>query len=98
MIKTILFLILAHSASLQPAAPTISAAVIDTPTIHRVVGPEGKKRLILWSGLYPARMAVSEDDGATWSRRHLRDDDVRALDGGRASVYSERAPEAVGVG
>ncbi len=39
----------------------------EVPTIHRVVDGEGKKRLILFSGLYPIRMAVSEDDGATWS-------------------------------
>lgn len=39
----------------------------EVPTIHRVTGPDGTKRLILWSGLYPARLAVSEDDGATWS-------------------------------
>ncbi|HEX5223246.1 MAG TPA: sialidase family protein [Verrucomicrobiae bacterium] len=39
----------------------------ETPTIHRVVDAAGKKRLIMWSGLYPARLAVSEDDGATWS-------------------------------
>ncbi len=38
----------------------------EVPTIHRVVDAEGKKRLILWSGLYPARLAVSEDD-TTWS-------------------------------
>lgn len=39
----------------------------EVPTIHRVVDAEGKKRLIMWSGLYPARLAVSEDDGASWS-------------------------------
>ena len=40
----------------------------EVPTIHRVIDPQtGKKRLILWSGLYPARLAVSEDDGAMWS-------------------------------
>lgn len=39
----------------------------EVPTIHRVVDAGGKKRLIMWSGLYPARLAVSEDDGATWS-------------------------------
>ncbi len=38
----------------------------ETPTLHRVIGPDGKKRVILWSGLYPARLAVSEDDGMTW--------------------------------
>lgn len=39
----------------------------ETPTIHRVVDPSGKKRLIIFSGLYPVRMAVSEDDGHTWT-------------------------------
>ncbi len=39
----------------------------ETPTIHRVVDPQGTRRLILFSGLYPIRMAVSEDDGATWT-------------------------------
>jgi lysophospholipase L1-like esterase len=40
----------------------------EVPTIHRVIDPQtGQKRLIMWSGLYPARLAVSEDDGATWS-------------------------------
>ena len=39
----------------------------ETPTIHRVVDADGKRRLILWSGLYPARLSVSEDDGRTWS-------------------------------
>lgn len=41
---------------------------LEVPTIHRVVDPRsGKKRLILFSGLYPVRLAVSEDDGLTWS-------------------------------
>ena len=39
----------------------------ETPTLHRVVDAAGKKRIILFSGLHPIRMAVSEDDGATWS-------------------------------
>jgi len=39
----------------------------EVPTIHRVVDPQGKKRLIVWSGLYPARLAVSEDDGRSWT-------------------------------
>lgn len=39
----------------------------ETPTIHRTVDASGKKRIILFSGLYPIRMAYSEDDGATWS-------------------------------
>ena len=39
----------------------------ETPTIHRVVDKGGVKRLIMFSGLYPVRMAVSEDDGETWT-------------------------------
>jgi len=39
----------------------------EVPTLHRVVGPDGKRRIIMWSGLYPARLAVTEDDGKTWS-------------------------------
>lgn len=40
---------------------------LEVPTLHRVVDATGRKRLILFSGLYPIRMAVSEDDGQTWS-------------------------------
>ncbi len=39
----------------------------EVPTLFRVVDAEGKKRIIMFSGLYPCRMAVSEDDGTTWS-------------------------------
>lgn len=39
----------------------------ETPTIHRVIDGSGTKRLILFSGLYPIRLAVSEDDGGTWT-------------------------------
>ncbi|UCH36195.1 MAG: exo-alpha-sialidase [Armatimonadota bacterium] len=40
----------------------------ETPTIHRVIDPrDGKRRLIVFSGLYPIRMSVSEDDGVTWT-------------------------------
>ncbi len=39
----------------------------ETPTIHRVVDARGQKRLILFSGLYPIRMSVSENDGETWT-------------------------------
>lgn len=40
---------------------------MEVPTIYRVVDKEGTKRLIMFSGLYPIRMAVSEDDGVNWS-------------------------------
>jgi hypothetical protein len=43
------------------------ATSLEVPTIHRVVDREGVKRLIMFSGLYPIRMAVSEDDGETWT-------------------------------
>lgn len=39
----------------------------ETPTIHRVVDPRGTRRLILFSGLYPIRRSVSQDDGRTWT-------------------------------
>ena len=39
----------------------------EVPTIYRVVDPQGTKRLIMFSGLYPNRMAVSEDDGESWT-------------------------------
>ena len=39
----------------------------EVPTLYRVIDPQGKKRLIMFSGLYPIRMAVSEDDGLTWT-------------------------------
>lgn len=40
---------------------------LEVPTLHRVIDASGKKRIILFSGLYPIRMAVTEDDGASWS-------------------------------
>jgi len=47
--------------------PESWATSLEVPTIYRVVDPQGVKRLIMFSGLYPIRMAVSEDDGRTWS-------------------------------
>ena len=40
---------------------------LETPTIHRVIDKRGKKRLIIFSGLFPIRTSISEDDGKTWS-------------------------------
>ncbi|MGB7070404.1 MAG: sialidase family protein [Pyrinomonadaceae bacterium] len=40
---------------------------LETPTIHRVVDRKGKKRLVIFSGLYPIRSSISEDDGKIWS-------------------------------
>ncbi len=39
----------------------------EVPTIHHVIDKKGVKRLIMFSGLYPIRMGVSEDDGGTWT-------------------------------
>ncbi len=47
--------------------PASWASSREVPTVHRVIGPDGTKRLILWSGLHPARLSVSEDDGHHWS-------------------------------
>lgn len=47
--------------------PASWATSKEVPTLHRVVDADGKKRIIMFSGLYPTRMAVSEDDGDTWS-------------------------------
>jgi hypothetical protein len=64
----------------------------ETPTIHPVVDAKGKRRLIVWSGLYPARLAVSEDDGATWTP--LRE----AGDWGGVVVMSSVEPLRTGAG
>lgn len=47
--------------------PASWATSKEVPTLHRVIGPDGTKRIIMWSGLYPARLSVTEDDGANWS-------------------------------
>ena len=47
--------------------PASWATSKEVPTLHRVIGPDGKRRIIMWSGLYPARLAVTDDDGANWS-------------------------------
>jgi hypothetical protein len=39
----------------------------EVPTLYRVVDPQGMKRLIVFSGLYPIRMAYSEDYGQSWT-------------------------------
>lgn len=39
----------------------------EVPTLFKVEDAKGRKRIIMFSGLYPARMAITEDDGVTWS-------------------------------
>lgn len=40
---------------------------MEVPTLFRVEDKFGKKRVIMFSGLYPTRLAISEDDGSSWS-------------------------------
>lgn len=39
----------------------------EVPTLFPVIDAQGRQRLIMFSGLFPIRMAVSEDDGASWT-------------------------------
>jgi hypothetical protein len=48
-------------------APESWKTSLEVPTIFRTTDPRGGKHLILFSGLYPARLSHSEDDGLTWS-------------------------------
>ena len=43
------------------------ATSLEVPTIYRTVELNGKKHLVMFSGLYPIRMARSDDDGNTWT-------------------------------
>ncbi|HEY5311160.1 MAG TPA: sialidase family protein [Pirellulales bacterium] len=49
------------------SVPENWASSREVPTIYPVVDRAGKKRLILFSGLYPIRQSMSEDDGRTWT-------------------------------
>ena len=40
---------------------------LEVPTIFKTSGFGDNRRLVLFSGLYPARRAISDDGGATWS-------------------------------
>ena len=40
---------------------------LEVPTIFRMKDESGKERIILFSGHYPVRTAMSEDDGETWT-------------------------------
>ncbi len=50
----------------QPVPDNWSTS-LEVPTIHRITDQQGVRRLIMFSGLYPIRMAHSEDDGVTWT-------------------------------
>ncbi|RMG18050.1 MAG: exo-alpha-sialidase [Bacteroidetes bacterium] len=43
------------------------ASSLEVPTLFPVEDAAGKRRIIMFSGLYPARMAITEDEGRTWT-------------------------------
>ena len=47
--------------------PASWATSMETPTVFPVDLADGRRRLIMFSGLYPVRMARSEDEGGTWT-------------------------------
>lgn len=53
----------------SPRLPTPEnwATSKEVPTLYRVVDGKGTRRLIMFSGLYPVRMAVANEDGTEWS-------------------------------
>ena len=77
--------------------PASWATSKEVPTLHRVIDPQGKKRIIMWSGLYPARLAVSEDDRRTLERaetsgrlgRRRRDGVCRASEDRQRALHGD---------
>ena len=73
------------------AVPASWESSLEVPTIFELEDAAGKKRLILFSGLYPARMSISEDNGENWSELKALGDwggivvmgDVIALNSGK---------------
>lgn len=47
--------------------PASWATSMETPTVFAVDLADGRRRLIMFSGLYPVRMAHSDDEGETWT-------------------------------
>lgn len=43
---------------------------LEVPTLYPAEDAAGNQRVLMFSGLYPARMAVSGDAGETWSELH----------------------------
>ena len=56
-----------HTWSDRLAVPTSWATSKETPHLYEMLDEEGTRRLILFSGLFPIRTSISEDDGLTWS-------------------------------
>ena len=47
--------------------PTNWTSSKEVPTLFQVKDQKGKERIVMFSGLYPIRMATSENSGETWS-------------------------------
>lgn len=47
--------------------PGSFATSLETPTLHRVTDASGRRRTLLWSGLYPARRALGDEWGRNWT-------------------------------
>ena len=47
--------------------PASWATSMETPTVFPVDLADGRRRLVMFSGLYPVRMARSDDEGETWT-------------------------------
>ncbi|MBV6640173.1 MAG: exo-alpha-sialidase [Cyclobacteriaceae bacterium] len=64
----------------------------ETPTLMRTVDAQGVKRIVMWSGLYPIRTSISEDDGYTWT-------ELKPVgDWGGITVMGSTTPLNTGVG
>ena len=70
--------------------PATWATSKEVPTLHRMTDAKGKKRIIMWSGLYPARTAVSEDEGKSWSELQKAGGLGRDRGDGRARGIEDR--------
>ena len=53
--------------SIRQPVPENWSTSLEVPTLYRVIDQNGVRRLIMFSGLYPIRMSISEDDGVTWT-------------------------------
>jgi len=47
--------------------PESWSSSLEVPTLYRVTDRSGTSRLLVFSGLFPIRMAISDDDGESWS-------------------------------
>jgi len=56
-----------QSWSKRLEVPESWSTLLQVPVIYKVSDPDGKERLLLFTGHYPIRMSISEDNGESWS-------------------------------